>query len=235
MSELLGIIAPLRKLLAQSEQTISINDQEVLKLNPNRKYIIPDFQREIRWDEDNVSLLIDDLKSGKCYLGNIILTQHPNNTFSIIDGQQRLTVITMLIHCIRRLHGERIEVLVPCALQVDSFNKLETLFQNDFSEECFSSEGVQRADKLHQSEKYLSLWKYIKSHPTISNQREAAALLTNIEGSNVNLIINQSDDIREGIRYFIDVNLKGKQLDPEDIFKSFLFKNDSGEEIRTEW
>ena len=235
MSELLGIIAPLRKLLAQSEQTISINDQEVLKLNPNRKYIIPDFQREIRWDEDNVSLLIDDLKSGKCYLGNIILTQHPNNTFSIIDGQQRLTVITMLIHCIRRLHGERIEVLVPCALQVDSFNKLETLFQNDFSEECFSSEGVQRADKLHQSEKYLSLWKYIKSHPIISNQREAAALLTNIEGSNVNLIINQSDDIREGIRYFIDVNLKGKQLDPEDIFKSFLFKNDSGEEIRTEW
>ena len=235
MAELLGIIAPLRKLLAQSEQTISINDQEVLKLNANRTYIIPDFQREIRWDEDNVSLLIDDLKSGKCYLGNIILTQHPNNTFSIIDGQQRLTVITMLIHCIRRLHGERIEVLVPCALQVDSFTKLETLFQNDFSEECFSSEEVQRADKLHQSEKYLSLWKYIKSHPTISNQREAAALLANIEGSNVNLIINQSDDIREGIRYFIDVNLKGKQLDPEDIFKSFLFKNDSGEEIRTEW
>ena len=235
MAELLGIIAPLRKLLAQSEQTISINDQEVLKLNANRTYIIPDFQREIRWDEDNVSLLIDDLKSGKCYLGNIILTQHPNNTFSIIDGQQRLTVITMLIHCIRRLHGERIEVLVPCTLQVDSFTKLETLFQNDFSEECFSSEEVQRADKLHQSEKYLSLWKYIKSHPTISNQREAAALLANIEGSNVNLIINQSDDIREGIRYFIDVNLKGKQLDPEDIFKSFLFKNDSGEEIRTEW
>ncbi len=235
MAELLGIIAPLRKLLAQSEQTISINDQEVLKLNQNRRYIVPDFQREIRWDEDNVSLLIDDLKSGKCYLGNIILTQHPNNTFSIIDGQQRLTVITMLIHCIRRLHGERIEVLVPCALQVDSFNMLETLFQNDFSEERFFSEEVQRADKLHQADRYLSLWKYIKSHPTISNQREAAALLTNIEGSNVNLIINQSDDIREGIRYFIDVNLKGKQLDPEDIFKSFLFKNDSGEEIRTEW
>ena len=235
MAELLGIIAPLRKLLAQSEQTISINDQEVLKLNANRKYIIPDFQREIRWDEDNASLLIDDLKSGKCYLGNIILTQHPNNTFSIIDGQQRLTVITMLIHCIRRLHGERIEVLVPCALQVDSFTKLGTLIQNDFSEECFSSEEVQRADKLHQSEKYLSLWKYIKSHPTVANQREAAALLANIEGSNVNLIINQSDDIREGIRYFIDVNLKGKQLDPEDIFKSFLFKNDSGAEIRTEW
>ena len=121
MAELLGIISHLRKLLAQSEQTISINNQELLKLCANRKYIIPDFQREIRWDEDNVSLLIDDLKSGRCYLGNIILTQHPNNTFSIIDGQQRLTVITMLLHCIRSLHGDHIEVLDPCPLQVDMF------------------------------------------------------------------------------------------------------------------
>ena len=75
MADLLGIIAPLRKLLAQNEQTISINNQELLKLRRDRKYIIPDFQREIRWDEDNVSLLIDDLKRGRCYLGNIIFTQ----------------------------------------------------------------------------------------------------------------------------------------------------------------
>ncbi len=54
MSELLGIIAPLRKLLAYNEQVISVNDHEVLRLEENRVYIIPDFQREIRWDEDSV-------------------------------------------------------------------------------------------------------------------------------------------------------------------------------------
>ena len=235
MADLLGIIAPLRKLLAQNEQTISINNQELLKLRRDRKYIIPDFQREIRWDEDNVSLLIDDLKRGRCYLGNIIFTQHPNNTYSIIDGQQRLTVIIMLLHCIRSLHGDCIEVLDPCSLHVDSFDKLELLIENGFSDECYFSEEVQIADKLHQAERYRQLWNYIKCHPVIINQREAEALLRNIEGSDVNLIINQSDDIREGIRYFIDVNLKGKQLDPEDIFKSFLFKNDSSQDIRTEW
>ena len=45
----------------------------------------------------------------------------------------------------------------------------------------------------------------------------------------------KSDDINDGIRYFIDVNLKGKQLDIEDIFKSYLFKNDQSADIRTEW
>lgn len=235
MAELIGIIAPLRKLMAQSVQTIKVNDATVLVLNSNRKYIVPDFQREIRWDEDNVSLLIDDLKKGRCYLGNIILTQHSNDCFSIIDGQQRLTVIAMIIHCIKRLHGGCVEVLNPCALHVDSFDKLELLIANGFSDEALSSAEVQSADKLHQIDKYHSLWKYIEAHPSISNQRDASALLANLEGSIVNLIINQSDDTRDGIRYFIDVNLKGKQLDPEDIFKSYLFKNDSSTSIRTEW
>lgn len=50
-----------------------------------------------------------------------------------------------------------------------------------------------------------------------------------------NIIINEADDVSEGIRYFIDVNLKGKQLDVEDIFKSYLFRNDSSKEIRDQW
>ena len=109
-------------------------------------------------------------------------------------------------------------MLDPCPLQVDSFDKFELLIEKSFSDECFCSEEVQKADKLHQAERYRLLWNFIEHHPVIINQREAEALLRNIEGSDVNLIINQSDDIREGIRYFIDVNLKGKRLDPEDIF-----------------
>ena len=182
-----------------------------------------------------MSMLIDDLRSGRCYLGNIILTQHPNNKYSIIDGQQRLTVITMILHCIKRLHGGRIETLEPCDLLVESLRTLDYLIANDFSEESVISQRVKDSDKLLQARKYQSLWRFIQNHSTISNQQNASALLRNIEGSNVNLIVNQSDDMREGIRYFIDVNLKGKQLDPEDIFKSFLFKNDTGAGIRTEW
>lgn len=58
---------------------------------------------------------------------------------------------------------------------------------------------------------------------------------SNLSACSFNIIINEADDVSEGIRYFIDVNLKGKQLDVEDIFKSYLFRNDSSEEIRKQW
>ena len=64
MPELLGIISQLKKLLSDTDETetvrISGDNQNILQLNKNRKYIIPDFQREIRWDKDNLSQLIDE-------------------------------------------------------------------------------------------------------------------------------------------------------------------------------
>lgn len=235
MAGLIGIIVPIRKLLSKSKQSIGVGGKELIELGENRVYSIPVFQREIRWDENNVSQLIDDLRNGKQFLGNIILTQHSSTEYSIIDGQQRLTIITMIIHCIMRLHGTRIDVMEPCVLNVESFDVFNDLINEGFSDDAVSPEIIEQSDKLKQAEKYSSLWKYILKHPIISNQKEATILLENIENSEVNLIINQSDNIRESIRYFIDVNLKGKQLDPEDIFKSYLFKNDSSDDIRKEW
>ncbi len=69
----------------------------------------------------------------------------------------------------------------------------------------------------------------------IQNRRDAKKIIENMSSCSFNIIINEADDVSEGIRYFIDVNLKGKQLDVEDIFKSYLFRNDSGKEIRDQW
>ena len=64
---------------------------------------------------------------------------------------------------------------------------------------------------------------------------EAKNFIDNLGKSSVNIILNESDDLKDGIRYFIDVNLKGKQLDTEDIFKGYLFRNDSSIERRNAW
>lgn len=68
MSKLLGIISTLKQFLSDTEETITVpkgqTNEKILSLCPNREYIIPDFQREIRWTDDNVALLIDDLESG---------------------------------------------------------------------------------------------------------------------------------------------------------------------------
>lgn len=239
MSDLLGIIAPIKKFLAKTEEKIyvplSSSDKEVLSLSANRIYTIPDFQREIRWANENVAQLIDDIYSSPKYLGNVILTQHSNNLFSIIDGQQRITILTMIVLCIKKYYDSQIDVFSPCKLEIESFSEFSNILSKSFPKDLLDDNTIIQSDKLHQRYKYYHLWNYILNHPTITNQISAENFLENLGKSSINIILNKSTDIGDGIRYFIDVNLKGKQLDTEDIFKSYLFKYDPGQEIRTEW
>lgn len=237
MPDLLGIIVPLRKFLSNSEENITLinPDESILVLEKERSYIIPDFQREIRWNEDNVALLLDDLSSGPKYLGNIILTQHKSNSFSIIDGQQRITILTMILTAITKYHGADMDILSPCKLEIESFSNFKTLLEKQFPEDEVNSEETIKSDHLHQKEKYFSIWEFLCNHTIIKSRKKAGELLNNLGKSSVNLILNRSDDIKDGIRYFIDVNLKGKQLDTEDIFKSYLFIQNSERKIRDAW
>lgn len=238
MGDLLGIIAPLKKFMSNSDEEVYVTldgeKKTVLSLVKDRIYDIPDFQREIRWSSDNVALLIEDIKSGPKFLGNIILTKHVNNSFSIIDGQQRITVLTMILSCIKRLHEDEIEIINPCKLTIESFSGFSVMLELGFNESQYT-EDVYESDKLKQISKYTELWNYIMEMEEIKNKREAKKIIENLGTCSFNIIINEADDVSEGIRYFIDVNLKGKQLDVEDIFKSYLFRNDSSEDIRKQW
>lgn len=238
MGDLLGIIAPLKKFMSNSDEEISVSlggeRKPVVSLAQNRVYNIPDFQREIRWTCDNVALLIKDIKSGPRFLGNIILTKHINNRFSIIDGQQRITVLTMILSCIKRLHEGEIDIIDPCKLTIESFEKFSLLIEQGFDKNLYSKE-VFESDKLKQIFKYTELWEFIIDLDEIKKKYDAKKFIENLGDCTFNIIINEADNVNDGIRYFIDVNLKGKQLDVEDIFKSYLFKNDSGEEIRKQW
>lgn len=238
MGDLLGIIAPLKKFMSNSNEEVYVSlegeKKTVLSLAKDRIYNIPDFQREIRWSSDNVALLIDDIKSGPRFLGNIILTKHLDNSFSIIDGQQRITVLTMILSCIKRLHRGEIDIINPCKLTIESFSGFSALIESGFDQNQYTKE-MYESDKLKQVSKYTELWEYIIGTDEIKNKREAKKIIENLCSCSFNIIINEADDVSEGIRYFIDVNLKGKQLDVEDIFKSYLFRNDSGIEIRKQW
>lgn len=240
MSELLGIISPLRKLLSDTDEVINVkvkgSNQNILELKENREYIIPDFQREIRWDKDNLSQLIDDIKTGPKYLGNIILTKNFNeDKYLIIDGQQRMTVITMILWCLKSIHNEKIELIKPCKLSIESFEGFEKLIEKSFTDSLKNDNSILETDKLFQIDKYYELWNNIREISYISNKKEAKEFVDNLEKSSVNIILNESDDLKDGIRYFIDVNLKGKQLDTEDIFKGYLFRQDTSKEIRDAW
>jgi uncharacterized protein with ParB-like and HNH nuclease domain len=69
--------------------------EKSITLEKDRVYIVPEYQREIRWSTENVQVLIDDLKKGNKFLGTIILCTSEPKKFEIIDGQQRITSIAL--------------------------------------------------------------------------------------------------------------------------------------------
>lgn len=99
MAEIVGTITNLSDFLSKTQVCLSVkpNDpqQQIICLEADRKYSIPAFQREVRWDDNNLKMLLYDLSRSSKFLGNIILTIKSDHTCEIIDGQQRTTVLKL--------------------------------------------------------------------------------------------------------------------------------------------
>ncbi len=68
------------------------------------QYVIPSYQRPYTWEEQHASVLFDDLynffqteKEDEYFLGSIVLIKQEGKPYAeVIDGQQRLTTLTIL-------------------------------------------------------------------------------------------------------------------------------------------
>jgi uncharacterized protein with ParB-like and HNH nuclease domain len=98
----------------RASREIDGDGRTVRELLANRKYSIDYYQREYKWQRKQVAELIDDLVQkfldshqednersaaadyGHYFLGSIIISDKDGQKF-IIDGQQRLTTLTLLL------------------------------------------------------------------------------------------------------------------------------------------
>jgi hypothetical protein len=87
--------------------TKTVNSNEVL--GNGKKYIVPLYQRDYSWKEDNWEDLWADIllvleSNSVHYMGAIVLQSKGSKTFNIIDGQQRLTTFTIIaLACIAKI------------------------------------------------------------------------------------------------------------------------------------
>lgn len=103
---------------------LSVSDQNLNKLLGGARYSIDYYQREYRWQTKHVTELVDDLVAqfrksyqiehsrkevaqyDSYFLGSIIISRQDKEKY-IVDGQQRLTTLTLLlIHIYRLLEDE---------------------------------------------------------------------------------------------------------------------------------
>ncbi len=83
---------------------IESTDKTVAQLLRSSFYQIPRFQRPYSWEAREVEDFWQDTivdSDADYFIGSIVLFKLPNDTFGIVDGQQRLTTVTMLLAAIR--------------------------------------------------------------------------------------------------------------------------------------
>ena len=108
-------------------QEIRGEAKTIRQLLSGQRYAIDYYQREYRWEAKQLQELVDDLTGkflddhqstddrnavqgyGHYFLGSIILSRKNNESF-IIDGQQRLTTLTLLLVY---LHNRQLEIEHP--------------------------------------------------------------------------------------------------------------------------
>jgi uncharacterized protein with ParB-like and HNH nuclease domain len=89
------------------------DDLENLLTKSDRKYAIPVYQRNFDWGKGELQELLDDLTEimtsdgNSLFLGNLIFDISIKNEYQIVDGQQRLTTISLIAVAIRE-HAKKI-------------------------------------------------------------------------------------------------------------------------------
>ncbi len=136
---------------------IEATDTSINKLLKDQKFYIDYFQREYRWKDKHIKQMVEDLtstflksykKSDKrpdignyqnYYLGPVVFSINPDNgKKSIIDGQQRITSITLLLIYLNHL-------------QANSSQKVnigELVFSEKYGEKSFNLSDEQRESCL---------------------------------------------------------------------------------------
>lgn len=108
------------------------NDIEQLSikalLTGTDQYIIPMYQRNYSWEEGEITSLIQDIidympkndssKSHNYYIGTLVVYKRKDENIEVIDGQQRLTTLSLIASYLKNIHDESINLSWYKALNI---------------------------------------------------------------------------------------------------------------------
>ncbi len=216
------------------------------------KYIVPPFQRDYSWDYEQWDDLWQDLQllmndpAYSHYMGYLVFQTEDMNTFTIIDGQQRLTTLCILILSIinnlKKLeekgvekddNQKRREQLAKAF--IGDINYVTLISENKLilnrNNNAFYSHYLVPLQKLpvrglNSSEKLLKKcfeWFDNKVSAMFKSGQEMALFVDRITRSIYFTIINVSDSVN-AFKVFETLNARGVQLSSSDLLKNYLFQ-----------
>jgi len=211
------------------------------------KYIIPRFQRDYAWDQEQWEDLWQDIETleeeGYHYMGYIVLQKKGEYEFEVIDGQQRLVTFSFVaLAAMRKIqdfidagvevddNNERLRVLKerligstnPVTLKVENKLSLNRNNHRYFREICskmrvLKERGVSKTNTLLDGAFNFFAKKIIGE-----NGSEIAQFIERVASRMVFTKIVTQDNIN-AYKVFETLNARGVQLSTPDLLKNHIF------------
>lgn len=176
-------------------------------------YIVPLYQRGYAWEEKHIVQLIDDIMDipteGQYYIGSLIVHRR-NDSFEIIDGQQRLTTLFLLLKSLGEIQDRE-----QVALRFDCRDKSNYTLER--VEKIVSGTSSDMIDESRIQQELLCGYNIIKDKLKcidikLLKDRLHKTVLYRIE-------VPKHTDLNH---YFEIMNTRGEQLEQSDILKAKL-------------
>ena len=193
-----------------SEKNKYVKPLKINGLLDNDKYIIPIYQRNYAWEDKEISLLIQDLGNAcqkskdNYYIGSLVVYKRENGDFEVIDGQQRLTTLTLIMH---------------------------HLFKNGFTRNVYFEHRKNSdwaLDHLELKDDIPSVFKKaldsIEKHWAIAVEAVAPKDLADFFLKKVEIIRTEVPKDTDLNHYFEIMNTRGEQLEKHEILKARLLE-----------
>ena len=171
------------------------------------KYIIPIYQRNYAWGDDEISSLLQDIKNAceknkeqdkNYYIGSLVVYRRENGDFEVIDGQQRLTTLTLIMHYLGKLSFRNVFF--------EHRDESEKALSN-LNSEKLPSNFLQALEIIN---KGIHVWGDNKTNITRYLLEKVEIIRTEVpEGTDLN-------------HYFEVMNTRGEQLEKHEVLKARL-------------
>lgn len=220
-----------------------------------RKYSIDYYQREYKWRKKQVAELIDDLCNkfresheegnersaiadyGHYFLGSIILSDKDGQKF-IIDGQQRLTTLTLLLIFLQHQlqdaeqKGQIAELIFAQKYGKRSFN-LDIPERTTCMEALYTGQEFAGSDPPESVANILA--RYADIDDCFPEELQSAALPYFVDWliENVHLVEITAYSDGDAYTIFETMNDRGLSLTPADMLKGYLLANITDADRRT--
>ena len=228
-------------------QEIKGYDRSILELLSGGSYGIDYYQREYKWARKQLQELVDDLTSrfldsyqlgdaskkvasyGHYFLGSIVVSQNDDVRY-IVDGQQRLTSLSILLINLNNLQrGRTQQVSIQSLIYADDFGekkfKLDVPERNDCMEALFNDTPFNTDDASESVRNLVNRYQDLSELFPKDLQGDALPLFIYWLIRKVKLIeiIAYEDD--DAYTIFETMNDRGLSLTPTDMLKGYLLAN----------